>query len=121
MFDEVQQRYRELIIKDALVQVEGGLRFDELTDAWRINARQIVSLDAVRERLARQLVLSWPGAAGAAGAGAAGAVGAAGAAGAADAAGAHGCSRGWRRCCGMRAAANVRCCCAIAAARPAVS
>ncbi|MFI4914844.1 MAG: OB-fold nucleic acid binding domain-containing protein, partial [Steroidobacterales bacterium] len=63
LYDEVYQRHRELIVKDALVQVEGALRFDEFSDAWRLSARQIQSLDAVRERLARQLVLQWPSAA----------------------------------------------------------
>ncbi|MFO1399963.1 MAG: DNA polymerase III subunit alpha [Steroidobacteraceae bacterium] len=58
--EEVLQRYRELIVKDALLQVEGQLRFDEFSDAWRIAARQVQSLDLLRERQARQLVLQWP-------------------------------------------------------------
>ncbi|HEY3731243.1 MAG TPA: DNA polymerase III subunit alpha [Steroidobacteraceae bacterium] len=62
MFDEVYQRHRELIVKDTLIQVEGALRFDEFSDAWRLAARQMQSLDAVRERLACQLVLDWPAA-----------------------------------------------------------
>ncbi len=60
MFEEVYQRHRELIGKDTLVQVEGTLRFDEFSDAWRLNARQLQALDAVRERLARQLLITWP-------------------------------------------------------------
>ncbi len=60
MFEDVYQRYRDLIVKDALVQVEGALRFDEFSDAWRLAARQVLSLDAVRERLARQLIVAWP-------------------------------------------------------------
>jgi DNA polymerase-3 subunit alpha len=60
MFEEVYQRHRDLIAKDALVQVEGGLRFDEFSDAWRLSAKRITSLPAVRERLARSLLLSWP-------------------------------------------------------------
>jgi DNA polymerase III subunit alpha len=64
MNEETHQRYRDLIVKDGLVQVEGALRFDEFSDAWRVNARAIVSLDVVRERLARLLVLEWPAAAG---------------------------------------------------------
>jgi DNA polymerase-3 subunit alpha len=58
--DEVFQRHRELIVKDAIVLVEGGLRFDEYGDCWRIGARTLQSLDAVRERQARTLVLDWP-------------------------------------------------------------
>ena len=60
MFEEVYQRHRELISKDALVQVQGTLRFDEFSDAWRLAARQLQSLDAVRERLARRLLITWP-------------------------------------------------------------
>jgi DNA polymerase-3 subunit alpha len=60
MFEEVYQRHRELIVKDALVQVEGALRFDEFSDAWRLAARQLQSLETVRERLARHLLITWP-------------------------------------------------------------
>jgi len=60
MFEEVYQRHREIVVKDALVQVEGALRFDEFSDAWRLAARQLQSLDAVRERLARHLLITWP-------------------------------------------------------------
>ena len=60
MFEEVYQRHRGLVVKDALLQVEGGLRFDEFSDAWRLSAKQIASLPAVRERLARSLLLTWP-------------------------------------------------------------
>jgi DNA polymerase-3 subunit alpha len=63
LFEEVYQRHRDVVLKDALVQVEGGLRFDEFSDAWRLQARQVIALDAVRERLARSLVLGWPSAA----------------------------------------------------------
>ncbi len=60
MYEEVYQRHRELIVKDALVQVEGALRFDEFSDSWRLAARQISPLEQVRERLARSLLLRWP-------------------------------------------------------------
>jgi DNA polymerase-3 subunit alpha len=60
MFEEVYQRHRDLVVKDGLVQVEGGLRFDEFSDAWRLSAKQVASLPAVRERLARSLLLTWP-------------------------------------------------------------
>jgi len=42
------------------VQVEGALRFDDFSDAWRVVAKQLQSLEAVRERLARALILTWP-------------------------------------------------------------
>jgi DNA polymerase-3 subunit alpha len=61
MSEEIWQRHRELLVKDALILVEGSLRFDEFSDAWRIHARSVQALDSVRERLARRLLLDWPG------------------------------------------------------------
>ena len=58
--EEIHQRYRDLVVKDGLVLVEGGLRFDEFSDAWRIQARTLQSLAAVRERQARRLLIEWP-------------------------------------------------------------
>ncbi len=39
LFEDTFQKYRELIAKDALVLVDGTLRFDEFSDAWRLSAR----------------------------------------------------------------------------------
>ena len=58
--EETHQRHRELVVKDALVLVEGSLRFDEFSDAWRIQARSLQSLAAVRERQARRILIDWP-------------------------------------------------------------
>ena len=60
LFEEVFQRHRDLIVKDAIVLVEGHFRFDEFGDAWRISARKITDLNAVREQQARRLVLNLP-------------------------------------------------------------
>jgi len=60
LFDDVYQQYRDLLAKDALVLVEGMLRFDEFSDGWRLAARRITDLHAARERDARRLVLRWP-------------------------------------------------------------
>jgi DNA polymerase III subunit alpha len=60
LFDEVFQRHRDLIVKDALVLVEGMLRFDEFSDGWRLGARRITDLDQALESLARRIVLKWP-------------------------------------------------------------
>jgi DNA polymerase III subunit alpha len=57
LFEETWQKHRELISKDALVLVEGMLRFDEFSDAWRLAARRISDLDEVRARCAQRLVL----------------------------------------------------------------
>jgi DNA polymerase-3 subunit alpha len=60
LFEETYQRHRDVVVKDALVQVEGGLRFDEFSNAWRLSGRSVQLLEVVRERLARSLVLNWP-------------------------------------------------------------
>jgi DNA polymerase-3 subunit alpha len=57
LFEETYHKHRELIAKDALVLVEGLLRFDEFSDAWRLAARRISELDKVHEQEARRLVL----------------------------------------------------------------
>jgi DNA polymerase-3 subunit alpha len=60
LFDDVFQKYRELVTKDALVLVDGMLRFDEFSDSWRLSGRRLVELDKVRETQARRLILKWP-------------------------------------------------------------
>jgi DNA polymerase-3 subunit alpha len=61
LFDEVFQRHRDLIVKDALVLIEGLLRFDEFSDGWRLSARRITDLDQALQGQARRIVLKWPG------------------------------------------------------------
>ena len=60
LFDDVFQKYRDVIVKDALVLIEGMLRFEEFTDGWRLQARRITDLRKVREQQARLIVLNWP-------------------------------------------------------------
>jgi DNA polymerase-3 subunit alpha len=60
LFDDVFQKHRDLVTKDALVLVDGMLRFDEFSDSWRLSGRRLVELDKVRESQARRLVLKWP-------------------------------------------------------------
>jgi DNA polymerase-3 subunit alpha len=57
LFEETWQKHRDLIAKDALVLVEGLLRFDEFSDAWRLAARRVTELDKLREQEARRLVI----------------------------------------------------------------
>ena len=57
LFEETWARHRDLISKDALVLVEGMLRFDEFSDSWRLAARRLSELERMREQEARRLVL----------------------------------------------------------------
>jgi DNA polymerase-3 subunit alpha len=60
LFEEVYQKHRDLIAKDALVLIEGQLRFDEFSDGWRLSARRISDLPTICEQHARRIVLRWP-------------------------------------------------------------
>jgi DNA polymerase-3 subunit alpha len=60
LFEEQAVQFRDLLVKDALVLVEGNLRFDDFSNAWRIGGKKIVLLDSLREKQARRLVLRWP-------------------------------------------------------------
>ncbi len=60
LFEDVYQRYRDLATKDALVLVEGMLRFDEFSDGWRVAGRRITDLGKLGEQQARHIVLTWP-------------------------------------------------------------
>ncbi len=59
-FDDVFNQYRELIVKDAVLLVEGSLRFDEFSDSWRLAARRVTELERLRETQAHRIVLLWP-------------------------------------------------------------
>lgn len=59
-FEDVFQQHRELIAKDALLVVEGQVRFDEFIDGWRLAGRRVTELDRVREQVARRIVIKCP-------------------------------------------------------------
>ena len=60
LFEEVLQAHRELIARDAILLVEGGLKWDTFIEDWRIAAKRLVPIDAAREAQARRLLLRWP-------------------------------------------------------------
>ncbi len=60
LFDDVWQQHRELITKDALLLIEGGLKWDEFIEAWRLTAKRLMPLEAAREQQLRRLLLRWP-------------------------------------------------------------
>ena len=61
LFDDILQQYRSLIERDAILVVDGALRWDEFIEDWRLTAKRILDLDQAREQYARRLVLRWPG------------------------------------------------------------
>jgi len=60
MFEDVYQQFRALVAKDAILVVEGGLRWDDFIEDWRLSAKRILDVDQAREQYARRLVLRWP-------------------------------------------------------------
>ncbi|MBM4199418.1 MAG: DNA polymerase III subunit alpha, partial [Gammaproteobacteria bacterium] len=59
-FEETLQKFRELIVKDALVVIDGQLRYDEQGETWRLAAKKVTELDRAREQQAHRIVLIWP-------------------------------------------------------------
>ena len=62
LYEETFQQHRDIIVKDAIVVVEGSLRYDEFIEAWRLQAKSLMDIDRARERFARRLWLKWPAA-----------------------------------------------------------
>ena len=60
LFDDVYAAHRELIVKDAIVLVDGGLKWDEFIEGWRLAAKRLVAIETAREAQVRRLLLRWP-------------------------------------------------------------
>ena len=60
LFEDAYPKYRDVATKDALVLVEGMLRFDDFSDGWRLAARTISDLGRMGEQQASHIVLTWP-------------------------------------------------------------
>jgi DNA polymerase-3 subunit alpha len=60
LFEEIYQQYRDIIVKDAILIIDGALRFDDFIEAWRLQAKSLMDIDRARERYARRLWLRWP-------------------------------------------------------------
>ena len=39
LYEETFQQFRDIIVKDAILIVEGTLRFDDFIEAWRLQAK----------------------------------------------------------------------------------
>jgi DNA polymerase-3 subunit alpha len=57
-FSEAFQEYRDLLTKDEIVVISGGLRYDDFLSSWTVNAKQVTSIDRLIESRARGIVLS---------------------------------------------------------------
>ena len=60
MFEDVYQQYRSVLVKNAIVVVEGSVRFDEFIEGWRLTAKRVLDIEQAREQNGRRIVLRWP-------------------------------------------------------------
>src|ERR1700685_4634832 len=60
LYEAVFQQHRDIIVKDAILMIDGTLRFDDFIEAWRLQAKTLMDIDRARERFARRLWLRWP-------------------------------------------------------------
>ncbi len=58
LFSEAFREFRHLLSKDEIVVVSGGLRFDDFTGTWQVNAKTILHIDRVIETRAKSMILS---------------------------------------------------------------
>ncbi|QKT04898.1 DNA polymerase III subunit alpha [Ectothiorhodospiraceae bacterium 2226] len=57
LYSEVYEEYRNLIVKDGLVVVEGEVSVDEYSGGFRVRGRRLYDIDQARAALARRLLL----------------------------------------------------------------
>jgi DNA polymerase-3 subunit alpha len=60
LYEEIYQQFRDVIVKDAILVIDGVLRFDDFIESWRVQAKTLIDIDRARERHARRLWLRWP-------------------------------------------------------------
>ncbi len=58
LFSEAFQEFRHLLVKDEIVVVTGGLRYDDFIGSWTVNVKNVLHIDRVIESRARGMVLS---------------------------------------------------------------
>ena len=45
LFEELYQSLRNIIAKDAILIVDGTLRYDDFSERWRVTAERVIDLD----------------------------------------------------------------------------
>ena len=58
LFSEAFQEFRHLLVKDEIVVVSGGLRYDDFLGSWTVNVKNVLHIDRVIESRAKSMVLS---------------------------------------------------------------
>jgi len=60
IFEEAYQPYRDILVKGAVVLVEGSIRYDDFIDGWRVTVNKAQDIQQVRQQHARRLLIRWP-------------------------------------------------------------
>jgi DNA polymerase-3 subunit alpha len=58
LFSEAFAEFRHLLVKDEIVVVSGGLRYDDFLSNWTVNAKNVTHIDRVIESRAKSMVLN---------------------------------------------------------------
>ena len=58
VFSEAFQEFRHLLVKDEIVVISGGLRYDDFLASWTVNVKNVLHIDRVIESRAKAMVLS---------------------------------------------------------------
>jgi len=57
LFSEAYEEFRDLLVKEEIVVVSGGLRYDDFIGGWTLNAKSVEPIDRVIEARARHMLL----------------------------------------------------------------
>ncbi|MEO1244471.1 MAG: DNA polymerase III subunit alpha [Pseudomonadota bacterium] len=57
LFSEAYEEFRDLLVKEEIVVVSGGLRYDDFIGGWTLNAKSVQPIDRVIEARARHMLL----------------------------------------------------------------
>ncbi len=64
LFEEASQRYRDLVVKERLLVVEGKVGLDDFTGSFRVSQKQLYDIATAREARARRVEVGFDGVAG---------------------------------------------------------
>src|SRR5690606_34183042 len=59
LFEDTFQQFRHLLVKDAVLVIQGKLGFDEFIGAPRLTVRDVSAIEQQREKYLRRLLLRW--------------------------------------------------------------
>ena len=57
-FSEAFEEFRDMLVKDEIVVVNGALRYDDFIGGWTLNAKNVVHIDRVIESRAQSMILN---------------------------------------------------------------